>query len=654
MFIYASAWLCTTIALILAMLVVTNDASSPAQNVHDSHVIYFLFIETSEQFNNADIWSDYFGSTNSAYFHISIHANSPGTYKYPGSLKYTKIGPKQDKGNTTEEASCSKKASIVQHMLATTLAHTRSPEDKIILLSSETIPIKSFRDLRASLYPHYRVHNPESRLCLFPPESWEKHAELKNQRLVKHHEWAILSRPHAQTVLDAYIAHHGRIEDNYPLLHTLDITQPRCRHHYFLFYALYGDVDLSADSSLHSHVHQPCFMYDAANTPEDNIPHLLSPSVPTMTNGTITTVKYTWLKELVKQPDLYFARQFANSVSVRTDKDDVSPITLKQSLQQLGVINNNNTVDSPHILPSLPAASSGTVQRNWNFSFDPIDRTEQFQKLKGDNTGLRVLVVTVDDRIVGDNFEGADYVSLTAVLRHNYCKKHNYGYISFRTDSAALLKGVKERYPEDLKVSDSTIGATKYGYANFHPGLKQFRSAGFGKLPALWYLHQRYGSLFDYIWFQDSDSAINPARDTRSVGDAMREWRESNVTGVVRGVADPRDATFLFFNNFPWREDMPCSGNFLIKTNLQAEVMLREWWDYDLPQKNFVDFMEQDSMWYALEAPAEMKFEMNFQHTVSLLYEQQFPSQWHGVNDLWAVHIANYDQSHRTVYFQNM
>lgn len=35
-----------------------------------------------------------------------------------------------------------------------------------------------------------------------------------------------------------------------------------------------------------------------------------------------------------------------------------------------------------------------------------------------------------------------------------------------------------------------------------------------------------------------------------------------------------------------------------------TEAMIREWWDYDLPEKNTVDFMERDALWMQIGANA--------------------------------------------------
>jgi hypothetical protein len=48
---------------------------------------------------------------------------------------------------------------------------------------------------------------------------------------------------------------------------------------------------------------------------------------------------------------------------------------------------------------------------------------------------------------------------------------------------------------------------------------------------------------------------------------------------VAWDLADPFKANILFFSNFPFREDLPCAGFFIVKPN-KIEQSLREWWDY--------------------------------------------------------------------------
>lgn len=89
----------------------------------------------------------------------------------------------------------------------------------------------------------------------------------------------------------------------------------------------------------------------------------------------------------------------------------------------------------------------------------------------------------------------------------------------------------------------------------------------------------------------------------------------------------------------------------LFKPN-EAEPLLREWWDYNIPSKNYDDFMEQDALWHMLESADQYGFGVN-KSVVTLLSVPQFPSDYFGVNSLWLVHVPNYVWC-RTQYMRYM
>eukprot|EP00597_Dinobryon_sp_UTEXLB2267_P000119 CAMPEP_0170056928 /NCGR_PEP_ID=MMETSP0019_2-20121128/136_1 /TAXON_ID=98059 /ORGANISM="Dinobryon sp., Strain UTEXLB2267" /LENGTH=426 /DNA_ID=CAMNT_0010261529 /DNA_START=783 /DNA_END=2060 /DNA_ORIENTATION=- len=279
--------------------------------------------------------------------------------------------------------------------------------------------------------------------------------------------------------------------------------------------------------------------------------------------------------------------------------------------------------------------------------------TARFHRGKGDKSGLKVLMVSIDDRDLKLALEGKpdDYVSIAAVLQNDYALHNGYDYISYRTDHAKLISTFRVKFP-DIALDVKNFEENKYGHAAFHPGYKYFRASSWSKLPPLWLLNKEYGYLYDYIWFIDSDATPNPSYRNRSLSDSLRLWNESSDKMVYRGVKDVFKATFLFMSNYPWRDDMPCAGTFIFKTGATADAILREWWDYDIPQKNQADFMEQDALWYQLESGPEYGFLLN-NSVVSLLTENQFPSAWQGVSNLWFTHIPNYD-TRRNCYFRTM
>ena len=47
---------------------------------------------------------------------------------------------------------------------------------------------------------------------------------------------------------------------------------------------------------------------------------------------------------------------------------------------------------------------------------------------------------------------------------------------------------------------------------------------------------------------------------------------EAPYPSVQWGVRDPSAADLVFFNNFPWRSDLPCAGTWLVRTSPTALV----------------------------------------------------------------------------------
>jgi hypothetical protein len=153
---------------------------------------------------------------------------------------------------------------------------------------------------------------------------------------------------------------------------------------------------------------------------------------------------------------------------------------------------------------------------------------------------------------------------------------------------------------------------------------------------------------YEYIWYIDSDAAISPLHRDKSIEDQIKHWEEQGH--FIKGRSDISKSAFVFFHNHPWRDDMPCAGSFIYRPKL-AEPILREWWDFDLPSKNFKHFHEQDALWHMIEAehdPAwtkthpDVKFQMNTK-AYTILREQQFPSAWKRYEDLWLCHVASYN-----------
>jgi hypothetical protein len=238
----------------------------------------------------------------------------------------------------------------------------------------------------------------------------------------------------------------------------------------------------------------------------------------------------------------------------------------------------------------------------------------------GQTKKSRCLLVSIDNRNLNTNLEANDYVSMNAVITLAYAKKHNYDYLYIENGAEGLYEKVIGKYPDvanQKEASDARANVAKDVATAYHVGLKQFRAASWAKLPPLWYITtESIKNLltatketdtkpavgqYDYIWYIDSDATVSPLHMNQSIDDAVLDW-ESNRK-VTRGSPTVSASAFIFFNNHPWRDDMPCAGSFLFRPQL-AEHILREWWDYNLPTKNFKHFHEQDALWHMIESEA--------------------------------------------------
>ena len=107
------------------------------------------------------------------------------------------------------------------------------------------------------------------------------------------------------------------------------------------------------------------------------------------------------------------------------------------------------------------------------------------QRRGGDKSGLKVLIVTADTRGLQDNIDANDYVSMTAVMLHEYAKAQGYDFIKITPNVSALNGQVFRAYCVNVTDSfcDMLGGGTgdKYGPSSFHPGLMQVQHSGLVK-----------------------------------------------------------------------------------------------------------------------------------------------------------------------------
>jgi hypothetical protein len=117
----------------------------------------------------------------------------------------------------------------------------------------------------------------------------------------------------------------------------------------------------------------------------------------------------------------------------------------------------------------------------------------------GDNGGLKVLIVSADDREMKDRLEDNDYVGMTAVLLEDYAQRHGYDFLKLTGNSTGLTQRVQAKYNETFKHT-GRVDDTKHGPSCFHPGLKYFRASPWAKIPHVWHVLVEFGMHYDYVW----------------------------------------------------------------------------------------------------------------------------------------------------------
>lgn len=262
----------------------------------------------------------------------------------------------------------------------------------------------------------------------------------------------------------------------------------------------------------------------------------------------------------------------------------------------------------------------------------------------------KCLIVNIDNRPLTENINDHSYASMSSVINLAYAKRHNYDFVYLQTVVDDLVSGAHAKYGEFEDNIPPTSVAKDLATA-FHVGLKQFRAASWAKLPPLWHITTEFGDKYEYILYIDSDAVMSPLHINRSIEEALQDWEDHSM--IERGSSTPTKSAFTFLNNRPWRDDMPCAGSFIYRPAL-AEPMLREWWDFDLPTKNFNHFHEQDALWHMITAENDPewiksggpKFRMN-SSSYTISQEQQFPSAWKRYEELWLCHIASYNHKIR-------
>lgn len=163
--------------------------------------LYFLFL-VYVKINNEEIWNRFFSSAvHGVDFRAFVHCKSEASCRenIKGQHFYEIIP-------SVETSYCSNlvggmNALVRAAITKSTALGTAHPMDKFVFISDSTLPVKNFHYIQ-----HQLTVDDSTHMCVFPRSEWAEVSEhsptgvVKTTTAVKHHQWLVLSRNHAQMV----------------------------------------------------------------------------------------------------------------------------------------------------------------------------------------------------------------------------------------------------------------------------------------------------------------------------------------------------------------------------------------------------------------------------------------------------------------------
>jgi len=178
-----------------------NLASATNATVGESRVgspqVFFLFM-TMSGLDRPELWQAFFQSASPNQYRVLMHCRFPGMCNFELST-HNPMGIIVV--DTVPTYYCTDLVSGMVQLVRSALPMSGSPNDKFVFLSESTLPMKPFVHVYQSL-----TADPNSDFCIFPSQWWVRMYEKNGQRgrLVKHHQWVVLNREHAQILSDRW------------------------------------------------------------------------------------------------------------------------------------------------------------------------------------------------------------------------------------------------------------------------------------------------------------------------------------------------------------------------------------------------------------------------------------------------------------------
>lgn len=172
-------------------------------------VVHFLFM-VNDDIPHADIWREFFTSAPAGAWKVFVHCKDPEACKRNGVFA-NNHGFQQVP--TTPTWYCHDLVTAMSKLVSAALATNAAimgGREKFVFLSESTLPIKPFAEIHSTL-----LLDDNSDICLFPSDQWgSANIDGSFVKMLKHHQWVVLSRDHAQMFVRDWQPVNARSEWN--------------------------------------------------------------------------------------------------------------------------------------------------------------------------------------------------------------------------------------------------------------------------------------------------------------------------------------------------------------------------------------------------------------------------------------------------------
>lgn len=219
-----------------------------------------------EKINNEEIWSRFFSqAVQCVEYNAFVHCKSEAQCRENIRSQHVfTIIP------SVETSYCVDLVGGMNALILSAISSggTARPNDKFVFLSDSTLPVKPF----SQVYQRLTVDNGDtSDFCIFPRSQWAEvtqtypHEPLKMpaaQVAVKHHQWIVLSRAHAELSLQR-TSQYRDLMQQFQLNTQGNIVNTGCLDEFWHFRMLFSELDLR---STNTHIALPGFTGGGLNT----------------------------------------------------------------------------------------------------------------------------------------------------------------------------------------------------------------------------------------------------------------------------------------------------------------------------------------------------------------------------------------------------